>query len=170
MIPDKKIVILHFKSEIFQWHRAAVSCSPNGAWVGGVKFWFGTTGKLGRAWHQCMVFLAGSAGPCMVWIVYSNPHTTLTNITNMPCTMYQAQPSWPSQKCHAPMPCTAQLARQPKPKFNPTNSSPIWTTWYCCYSFSIRKICDSTAWWISCLNLPWRVEIHQSVLSFFFLF
>ena len=24
------------------------------------------TGKLGRAWHRCMAFWAGPAGPCMV--------------------------------------------------------------------------------------------------------
>ena len=33
---------------------AAVSCSSNGAMLGGVGFWSGTTGKPGRAWHQCM--------------------------------------------------------------------------------------------------------------------
>ena len=34
--------------------------------LGGVKMGSGTTGKLGRAWHRCMAFLAGPAGPCMV--------------------------------------------------------------------------------------------------------
>ena len=45
---------------------AAVSCSPNGYRLGGVKFGFWLTGKLGRAWHRCMAFLVGPAGPCMV--------------------------------------------------------------------------------------------------------
>ena len=45
--------------------RAAVSCSPNAYRLGGVGFGFWLTGKLGRALHQCMAFLAGPAGPCM---------------------------------------------------------------------------------------------------------
>ena len=33
---------------------AAVSCSSDAYWLGGVKMLSGTTGKLGRAWHRCM--------------------------------------------------------------------------------------------------------------------
>ena len=33
---------------------AAVSCSPVMARLGGVGLGSGTTGNLGRAWHQCM--------------------------------------------------------------------------------------------------------------------
>ena len=33
---------------------AAVSCSADGAMLGGVKMGLGSTGKLGRAWHGCM--------------------------------------------------------------------------------------------------------------------
>ena len=33
---------------------AAVSCSPTGPWIGGIKMGSGMTGKLGRAWHLCM--------------------------------------------------------------------------------------------------------------------
>ena len=31
--------------------KAAVSLSPDGALLGGVKMWCGMTGKLGHAWH-----------------------------------------------------------------------------------------------------------------------
>ena len=35
-------------------HLAAVSCGSIGPGLGGVGFVFWLTGKLGRAWHQCM--------------------------------------------------------------------------------------------------------------------
>ena len=34
---------------------AAVSCSSNTLWLGGVKIGFWLTGQLGRAWHRSWV-------------------------------------------------------------------------------------------------------------------
>ena len=58
---------------------AEVSCSPDAYRLGGVKLGFWLTGKLGRAWHRCMAFLAGPAGPGMVhgigvWAVHGIVH------------------------------------------------------------------------------------------------
>ena len=51
------------------------------------------------------------------------PHYTSCHITNH------------HAPCHAPTPCTAQLAHQPKPKSDPTQPSGNRTTWYCCWIF-----------------------------------
>ena len=42
---------------------AAVSCSLNGAMLGGVGFGFWLTGKLGRAWYRCMCGAWHGGGP-----------------------------------------------------------------------------------------------------------
>ena len=95
-------------------------------------------------WGRIWVLVDWQAGPCMV-SVHGSIHMLLPNYQlayhpcttphELPCTdaMHHAQPSWPSQKCHAPMPCTARLARQPKPKFNPSGLIRNRTTLYCCY-------------------------------------
>ena len=53
---------------VIEWNKciAAVSCSPITPRLGGVKMGIWLMGKLGRAWHRCMAFLAGPVGPCMV--------------------------------------------------------------------------------------------------------
>ena len=45
---------------------AAVSCSPDVYRLGGVGFGSGTTGKLGRAWHRCMVIYVDGCGLALV--------------------------------------------------------------------------------------------------------
>ena len=44
----------HFSCIILLLCRAAVSCSPTGPGLGGVKIGSGMTGKPCRAWHWCM--------------------------------------------------------------------------------------------------------------------
>ena len=43
---------------------AAVSCSADGAMLGGVGLGSGTTGKQRRAWHRCMVLVPGGVPGC----------------------------------------------------------------------------------------------------------
>ena len=47
-------VCMYKVSNFLYKHAAAVSCSPDGAMLGGAGLGSGTTGKLGHAWHRCM--------------------------------------------------------------------------------------------------------------------
>ena len=38
-------------------------------------------------------------------------------------------------------PCTPHIARQPKPKFDPTWPRPTGGTWYCCYKLIFLYVC-----------------------------
>ena len=44
-----------------------------------------------------------------------------------------------NQQCTNP--CTAQLARCPRPQSRPSQQAPSWTTGYCCYTLSLLHVC-----------------------------
>ena len=88
---------------------AAVSCSLDPNRLGGVGFGSGTTGKPCRAWH----FWLGQLDRAWCMAVH-----VASCMGGVPA----------GQKCHAQMPCTARLARRPKPKSDPTQPIRIRTT------------------------------------------
>ena len=88
---------------------AAVRCSATGPGLGGAGLWFGTTGKLGGAWHRCM----GGYGVGWSWCNVPKSDTPLK--ATHPLTKSQRQ-NFPFQTIndvtqHHTHPCTDAMHR-----------------------------------------------------------
>ena len=97
-----------------------VSCCLNTFWLGEVGFGLGLTGKLGRAWVVHSIWWWAS------WIVHGSVHGSVHGMVHDGgggCWMMCGGGGKPCTN-----PCTAQLARQPQPRSDPTKPRGIWTT------------------------------------------